>query len=128
MNKKKILVPALMLFVALNVTYKAVCRQETGLALLLSAVEKAEASEEFQGTDAFAKLKRCTCTLPGNTMTLTQSGLEWNVNLKKDENKFNAKNGTNKTVVQGSEGYYTDCKFTLFRKCNRAEIDFSCRQ
>ena len=124
----KFFVTALFLFAALNVTYRAVARQDSGLALLLSAVEKAEASEEFQGTDAFAKLKRCTCTLPGNTMTMTESGLEWDVKLQKNKSYATAKNGVNKTVVQGSEGYYSDCKFALFRKCNRAEIDFSCRQ
>ena len=125
MKKIKMLVPALVLFAALNVTYRVVNRTESSLALLMSAVEKAEASSEYSGTESFSKLKRYTCVLPGNAYT-SNTGVHGNIGFNGEWN-FGA-NGDGYVTVQGSQGYYTDCKFTLFRKCNRSEIDFTCRQ
>ena len=118
-------VPALVLFAALNITYRVVNRTENSLSLLMSAVEKAEASSEYSGTESFSKLKRYTCVLPGNVYN-SNANLHGNVGYN-GEWSFGA-DGDGYVMVQGSQGYYTDCKFALFRKCSRSEIDFSCRQ
>ena len=132
--KKKIVLMAFALLFLTNAAMFSINQHVKKVSMTLAAVERAEADSEYSGVMHSYKLKRIEgCIKSGNSLTINKGGDlsysrdKWSDGDASDKHNTVQANTGSRKVVQGEIGYYTDCRFAMSSKCDRAEINFDCR-